>query len=143
MSVIAKLGGVHMTLPHGLKRIRLDLARSKEFPSGSTHHGYEFVAPLDSKGHIDPALWHKHRDNCRVRRFWNGSNAEKGRLVHKPGGAEHARWAFHYDPAPDDDDEAGYRFGSHVFAPGEYVSIRDHYDDELHTFRVVSVEPAT
>ena len=31
-----------------LKRIRLHLARSKDFPSGSAHHGYEFVAPLDA-----------------------------------------------------------------------------------------------
>jgi hypothetical protein len=132
-----------MTLPHELKRIRLSLARSKDHPSGSNRHGYEFVAPLDRAGHIDASLWHKHRDHCRVRRFWNGSDDEIGRLVHKPGGAEHARWAFHYGPgAADDDDEAGYRFGAHVFAPGEYVSIRDHDDDELHTFRVVSVEPA-
>ena len=43
-----------MTLPHALKRIRLHLARSKEFPAGSADHGYEFVAPLDSNGHIDP-----------------------------------------------------------------------------------------
>src|SRR5262245_42505775 len=35
-----------MTLPHELKRIRLNLARSKEFPAGSARHGYEFVAPL-------------------------------------------------------------------------------------------------
>jgi len=132
-----------VTLPHEFKRIRLDLARSKEFPSGSTHHGYEFVAPLDGKGHIDPALWLTYRDHCRVRRFWNGSNDENGWLVHKPGGAEHARWVFDYDAATDDDDEAGYRLGSHVFAPGEYVSIRDHDDDEIHTFRVVSVESAT
>jgi hypothetical protein len=40
-----------MALPHVLKRIRLHLARAKEFPSGSASHGYEFVAPLDSKGH--------------------------------------------------------------------------------------------
>ncbi len=38
-------------LPHVLKRIRLNLARSKEFPSGSDEHGYEFVAPLDADGH--------------------------------------------------------------------------------------------
>jgi hypothetical protein len=126
-----------MALPHELKRIRLNLARSKEFPSGSARHGYEFVAPLDRKGHIDPALWRKY---CRVRRFWNGADDETGRLMHKPGGAEHALWAFHYDPAPDDDDEAGYRFGSHVFAPGEYVSVRDHDDHEIHTFRVVEFE---
>jgi hypothetical protein len=35
-----------MTLPHALKRIRLHLARSRDFPSGSSRHGYEFVAPL-------------------------------------------------------------------------------------------------
>jgi hypothetical protein len=131
-----------MTLPHTLKRIRLHLARSKEFPSGSGRHGYEFVAPLDQKGHIDAELWQKHRQHCGVRRFWNGDADQIGRLVHKPGGAEHARWIFDYDTSRTDDDEAGYRFGAHVFAPGEYVSIRDD-DDELHTFQVVSVEAAT
>lgn len=28
-------------LPHVLKRIRLNLARSKDFPSGSERHGYD------------------------------------------------------------------------------------------------------
>jgi hypothetical protein len=128
-------------LPHVLKRIRLELARSKEFPVGSPRHGYEFVAPLDADGHIDAALWRKYRDHCRVRRFW-GDDEEVGRLVHKPGGAEHARWVFYYGEAAADDDESGYRFGEHVFRPGEYVSIRNG-DGELHTFHVVSVEPAT
>jgi hypothetical protein len=32
-------------LPHVLKRIRLNLARSTEFPSDSDRDGYEFVAP--------------------------------------------------------------------------------------------------
>src|SRR6266849_9828722 len=114
---------VKTRLPPPFKRIRLNLARSKEFPSGSARHGYELVAPLDAAGHIDPALWQKHRENCRVRRFWN-DDEEHGRLVHKPGGAEHARWVFDYDPAAEDDDEAGYRFGNHVFRHGEYVSIR-------------------
>jgi hypothetical protein len=130
------------TLPHVLKRIRLNLARSKEFPSGSSRHGYEFVAPLDAKGHIDAELWRKHRDHCRVRRFWEGEPDEVGRLVHRPGGAGHARWVFDYENVAEEDDEAGYRFGAHAFMPGEYVSIRDE-DGEMHTFQVVSVEPAT
>ena len=96
-------------LPHVLKRIRLNLARSKEFPSGSDQHGYEFVAPLDAAGHIDVELWRKHREHCGVRRFWDGDDDEFGRLVHKPGGAEHARWMFDYDETAEDDDEAGYR----------------------------------
>ncbi len=127
-------------LPHELKRIRLNLARSKDFPAGSTRHGYEFVAPLDSAGHIDPTLWQKYRERCGVRRFW-GDEEETGRLVHKPGGKEHARWVFDYDETAEDDDEAGYRFGTHAFRPGEYVSIRDE-DGGMHTFQVVSVEPA-
>ena len=130
-----------MALPHVLKRIRLELARSKEFPNGSARRGYEFVAPLDASGHIDAPLWQQHRAHCGVRRFWEGEDDEIGRLVHKPGGAEHARWVFDYNPDEDSDDESGYRFGAHAFMPGEYVSIRDD-DGEMHTFRVISVQPA-
>ncbi len=128
-------------LPHAFKRIRINLARSKEFPAGSSRHGYEFVAPLDAKGHIDADLWRAHREHCGVRRFW-GDEEELGKLVHKPGGSEHARWIFDYDDTAEDDDEAGYRFGAHAFQPGEYVSIRDE-DGETHTFHVISVENAT
>jgi hypothetical protein len=129
-------------LPHTFKRIRLNLARSKEFPQGSSRHGYEFVAPLDANNHIDVTLWRGNRDHCRVRRFWEGEDDEVGFLVHKPGGPEHARWVFDYDASAEDDDESGYRFASHPFRPGEYVSIRNE-DGETHTYVVVSVEPAT
>jgi hypothetical protein len=130
-----------MKLSPKLKRIRLNLARSRDFPEGSAAHGYEFVAPLDAGGRIDPQLWKEQREHCRVRRFWDGDEEQIGQLVHKPGGAEHARWMFDYDPTRSDDDESGYRFGGHTFMPGEYVSI-DHQGD-LHTFKVISVEPAT
>lgn len=130
------------TLPHTFKRIRLNLARSKEFPQGSKLHGYEFVVPLDDKGHIDLKLWQKDREHCRVRRFWAGQDDEIGFVVHKPGGPEHARWVFDYDNTAQDDDESGYRFGAHAFVPGEYVSIRNE-DGETHTYLVVSVEQAT
>jgi hypothetical protein len=131
-----------MMAPHTLMRIRLNLARSKEFPSGSSRHGYELVAPLDPFGRIDPQLWQRYRDHCRVRRFWQGEDDQIGHLVHTPGGAEHARWVFDYDPDAWMDDEAGYRFGAHKFAPGEYVSIHDDAG-ALHTFQVTSVQPAS
>ena len=124
-------------LPHDFRKIRLELARSKGFPDGSAARGYEFVAPLDRTGHIDPSLWQKYREHCRVVRFW-GDEEETGRLLHKPGGAEHARWIFDYDSSTEADDEPGYRFGAHSFRQGEYVSVRDE-NDEMHTFRVVSV----
>jgi hypothetical protein len=74
-----------MTLSHTLKRIRLNLARSKEFPSGSSRHGYELVAPLDHFGHIDPHLWQRHRNQCQVRRFWQGEDDQIGPLIFAPG----------------------------------------------------------
>src|SRR3979411_3263686 len=123
-----------------LHRILLTAARSTEFPDGSSRHGYDFIAPVDPEGHIDPMLWKKYRDYCRVRRFWAGEDDEVGRLVHKPGGAEHARWVFDYNPDRGDDDEAGYKFGSHAFLPGEYVSISGQ-DGKLQTFRVIAADP--
>jgi len=131
--------GVMTQLPHAFKRIRLELARSKEFPNGSANHGYEFIAPLDVNGHIDAMLWQQHRENCRVSRFW-GDGEEIGYLLHKPGGPEHARWIFDYHETTRHEDEYGYRFGTHIFRFGEYVSIQDEAG-ELHTFRVVSVAP--
>jgi hypothetical protein len=127
-----------MDLPPAFKRIRLRLARSKEFPTGSARHGYELVAPLDAKGYIDVRLWKAHRDRCRVRRFWNGEDDRNGYLVHKPGGSEHARWVFDYDESRSEDDESGYRFGAHTFSPGEYITLRDSNGE--HTFCVASVE---
>ncbi|MGX1096584.1 hypothetical protein [Amorphus sp. MBR-141] len=120
-----------------LKRIRLNLARTKEFPNGSARHGYEFFAPLDEDGHIDAEAWRTVREKCTVRRFWADEEWDIGHLVHGPGG----RWAFRYDIDGDEDDESGYRFGAHAFVPGEYVSVRDD-DDEMHTFTVVTVEDA-
>ena len=121
--------------PVKLKRIRLNLARTKEHPNGSNRHGYEFIAPLTPAGEIDPGDWKMHRDKCRVRRFWGGEDDDIGHLVHRPGGS----WAFRYDIDGDEDDEAGYRFAAHAFVPGEYVSIRDD-DGELNTFQVVTVQ---
>lgn len=120
---------------HGLKRIRLNLARTKEFPHGSDRHGYRLTAPLDSEGHLDADGWKKHRDQCRVVRFWAGEEDDIGHLVHRPGGS----WGFTYDIDGDEGDESGYKLSNHVFVPGEYVSIRDD-EGELHTFTVVTVD---
>jgi hypothetical protein len=117
-----------------LSKIRLELARTPEHPDGARDVGYEFAAPLDGTGKISASGWHKDKQRCRVRRFRPGEEDDIGHLIRKPGGS----WAFHYDIHSDEeDDESGYRFGDHVFKPGEYVSIRE--DDELITYRVVHV----
>ncbi|MGI9406713.1 MAG: hypothetical protein ACR2O4_10115 [Hyphomicrobiaceae bacterium] len=121
-----------------LKKIHLELARDPDFPNGSRHHGYEFLAPLDKDRHIDPAGWKKVREKCRVHRFWGDAEKEIGHLIRKPGGS----WAFHYDIHGDeDDDETGHRFDAEVFETGEYVSIMEH-DDVMRTFRVTRVTDA-
>ena len=45
-----------------------------------------------------------------------------------------------YDSDGQDDDEPGFKFDSHVFKPGEYVSIREH-DGRMRTFKVAAVDP--
>jgi hypothetical protein len=118
-----------------VKTIRLELARDHDFPNGSSAHGYVLRAPLTPEGHIDADEWRKAREACTVTRFWEGEPDEIGHLRHTRGGT----WAFHYDLEGDsDDDEIGFKFQSHVFKEGEYVSVREH-DGALRTFRVVQV----
>lgn len=115
-----------------LKHIRLELARTKEFPEGNSNCGYEFVAPLKAGGDLDAAGWKNNREKCTVRRFWNGGE-ENGLLIHGPGG----RWMFSYAPG-EDDDEPIFKFDRHVMKAGEYVSITEH-DGVMRPFRIASV----
>ena len=117
-----------------MQRIRLELARDHEFPDGSRERGYEFAAPLDDDGHLSAEEWRKERERCRVKRFWPGEKNEIGHLVHRRGGS----WAFDYNPKGSADDEPGFKFDSHHFVPGEYVSIKEH-DGVMRTFRVIFV----
>jgi hypothetical protein len=119
-----------------LKRIRLELARTPEFPDGSRFHGYEFIAPLDAKGHLDSSAWPKAKAACTVRRFWGQAPDEHGTLIHRKNGS----WAFSYEPG-DDDDEPIFRFDRHVFVTGEYVTVTEH-DGVARPFRVAEIAPA-
>lgn len=139
-----------------LKRIVLFLARTREFPNGSSAHGYDFLAPLDNDQRLDPAAWRGLKNDCVARRFWGDGGEETGRLTHRAGGEGGATWTFDYDPEDMDDDDPGYRLGDHHFVEGEYVSIEApgahiavvggdayasvHGDDKLlHTFQVRAV----
>lgn len=119
----------------GLKLIRLELARTRQYPQGSAAHGYEFTAPLDEDGHLDMETWKSYRQACTVWRFWGGEPDEHGQLIHGRGG-----WAFSYEIG-DADDEPIFKFDRHVFRQGEYVSITEH-DGVTRPFRVVSVRSA-
>jgi hypothetical protein len=120
-----------------LKKIVLELARTPEFPNGSSRHGYEFIAPLDRHGHLQADDWPKNKAACTVRRFWDKADDETGHLIHRRDG----KWVFSYRPG-DDDDEPIFRFDSHKFSVGEYVSVTEH-DGIERPFKVVTIVSPT
>jgi hypothetical protein len=124
-----------------LRKVSLRAARSPAFPDGSIRHGYDFVAPLDSTGHIDVEAWKAHRGLCVVHRIWGDDAPMRGQLVHRAGGAGGATWAFVYGSATDAEEEAGFHFADHAFQAGEYVSVRE-VDGDVVTFRVTAVANA-
>lgn len=116
-----------------LKLIRLELARTKEFPDGDPNHGYELRAPLTSAGRLDAAAYKSVAQLCTVRHFRPDADDEHGELVRTKAGD----WAFSYEVG-ESDDEPIYRLATHVFKAGEYVTITEH-DGAARVFRVASV----
>ena len=124
-----------------MRRIRLERARAKGHPEGEPGEGYDLVAPLDDAGHISVEGWHSQRALCFVHRLEGGDVVERGVLAHRAGGPGGGTWQFDYDPRSLGEEDSGYRFESHAFTPGEYVSIRDA-DGAVLTYRVTLVTPA-
>ena len=116
-----------------MSHIRLELARTKEYPSGSANHGYILHAPLDDDYRIDIDGWRENKKACTVTRFWVGEADQHGHLVH----TRHRTWAFSYEPG-EDDDEPIFHLEDHALKVGEYVTIRET-DGEAYPFKVVSV----
>jgi hypothetical protein len=114
-------------------KVRLELARTHEFPEGSPLRGYELIVPLDEAGHIDEEAWRKEKARATVRRFWVDEEDEHGLLIHTKG----RRWAFSYAPGEEDDTPL-FHLENHLFKAGEYLSITEQ-DGETLTFRIVAI----
>lgn len=114
-----------------IRQIRLELARCKAFPEGSTEHGYELHLPLTAGGHMDHH-WLKRREEATFRRFW-GDAEERGTLRHRRGG-----WVLSFECRDGGGDEFIFKADTHRFAEGEYVSIHER-DGETRTFRVAAI----
>jgi hypothetical protein len=114
-------------------RIRLEVARSRDFPEGSTRHGYEMVLPLMADGRIDEKALKAAPELATVHRFWEGEGDAIGQVRHQRGG-----WLITYEPGGPDD-EPLHRFPEHHFRQGEYVSVRAHAE---HALKVAAVRPA-
>jgi hypothetical protein len=119
-----------------LNRIRLELARTPDFPTGSSWHGYEFIAPLTVDGHVDAKGWSKVKELCHVTRFWGDDTEERGQFVHSGQG-----WCFVYPEQSQDSTERFFKLDRHRFTPGGYVTVTERDGSQL-PFRVVAMTPA-
>ncbi len=124
---------LNTSLPPQFRQIRIELAREPGYPEGDVDVAYVIVAPLDTDDRIDPTLWRRHREACRIARLRPNQEDDHGHLGHRQGGG----WSFHYDTADHMPDEVGFHFAEERFISGEYVSIDE--GGKLHTYRVASV----
>jgi hypothetical protein len=118
-----------------LMKIRLELGRTQDNPQGDPRHGYEFVAPLNAHGYLDPVEWKERKDSCAVRRFHPHEAEYRGSLRHNGRG-----WLFDYLPGRSSDNEAIFRLDRHLIEKGLYLTITEE-DGVARPFKIVDVRP--
>jgi hypothetical protein len=118
-----------------LMKIRLELGRTQDNPQGDPRHGYEFVAPLDARGYLDPVEWKAQKDSCAVRRFHPHEAEYRGSLRHNGRG-----WLFDYLPGRSSDNEVVFRLDRHRIEKGLYLTVTEE-DGVARPFKIVDVRP--
>lgn len=74
------------------KNIRLELAKTPEFPRGSPSRSYLLRLPLTEAGAIDRAALQEQPREATVRRFWPSEPDLAGYVIPSPGG-----WVLTFD----------------------------------------------
>ena len=115
------------------KSIRLELARTKEFPGGSASRAYLLRLPLDSSGLIDEEALGHAPALATVHRHWPNEPDLSGYVVRTPNG-----WALSYEPG-EDDDETVFHLETHPIRVGEYITLTEP-DGRRLPFRVASLK---
>jgi len=110
--------------------VRLELARTPQFPQGSASRAYMLRVPLDAEGLIDGAALARRPAMATVRRFWPNEPDQTGHLLRNGTG-----WVFSY-AVGEDDDEKLYHLEEHPLRVGEYVTLTEP-DGSRFPFRVV------
>lgn len=114
------------------KNIRLELARTKEFPQGSASRAYLLRLPIDDNGLIDEEALRALPGRATVRRFWPNEADMAGYVIRTPRG-----WAFSYRIG-EEDDETIFHLETHLIRPGEYITLTEPDGRQL-PFRIVSI----
>jgi hypothetical protein len=116
--------------------IRLELARTAEYPNGSASRCYLLRLPINANGLIEEGALEEEPARATVRRFWPNEADLSGYVIRTPRG-----WAFSYRPGADDD-ETVFHLESHPLRLGEYVTLTEPDGQQL-PFRVASLKPAS
>lgn len=111
--------------------VRLELARSCEFPHGSVSRAYLVRVPLDDSGSIDEREVRACPALATVRRFWSSEADRSGKLVKCECG-----WCFCFSQA---DGQALCRLGGEPMRLGDEITITEPDGSEL-PFRVASIK---
>jgi len=114
--------------------VRLELARTPEFPEGSASRAYMLRVPRDADGFIDEPGLARRPAMATVRRFWPNEPDQTGYVLRNGDG-----WIFSYEIG-NDDDEAVYHLEAHPLRIGEYVTITEP-SGERYPFRVAQTQP--
>lgn len=116
------------------KTVRLELARTSDFPEGSTAHAYILRVPLDARDLVDPEHLHDVGERAAVHRFRPDEPDATGAVIRVGDG-----WALSYRLG-DADDEAIFHLENHPIIEGHYLTITEA-DGERRPFKVVSCRP--
>jgi hypothetical protein len=113
------------------KTIRLELARTAEFPEGSAAHAYVLRLPIDDNGFIERSAIKHATQSPIVHRMWPNKPDRTGVVI-----SQRAGWAFSYEDG-DADDEGIFQLEHHPIKPGQYLTITETNGERL-PFKVVS-----
>lgn len=116
--------------------VRLELARTAEFPNGSPSRCYLLRLPIDTHGMIDERTLRAEPARATVRRFWPNEADLSGYVMRTSRG-----WALSYRPG-EDDDETVFHLETHPLRLGEYLTLTEPNGQQL-PFRVASLKPAS
>lgn len=112
--------------------IRLELARTPEFPQGSASRAYLLHLPLDDHGLIDEPLRQSCPARATVHRFWPNEADLSGYVIRRKDG-----WAVSY-ALGEGDDETIFHLENHPIRLGEYLTLTEP-DGQRLPFRVTSM----
>jgi hypothetical protein len=115
--------------------VRLELARTPDFPNGSASRCYLLRVPIGADGLLERAELDADPARATVRRFWPNQPDLSGYVIRSPRG-----WAFSYRLG-EEDDETVFHLETHKLKLGEYITLTEPDGEQL-PFRVATLKPA-